>query len=285
MIGQLAFCLTAASALDPARVTQSASYRFVTDTEKSTWNAKQPAGSYATLGGSNTFSVINPLITPAESWIGPSSTTGIYFKSGNVGIGTTAPGSLLEVYKDQVSTTRIVINNPSVVNGAFKVISFKEGSNEQSYIGVASSGDATEPHRMFIWNTENARLQFGTNGSERMTILGSGNVGIGTTGPTAYLHLKAGTATASTAPLKFASGVSLTTPEAGAVEFNGTDFFLTPSTVRWKVARLPNSAAPAYTVTNAATDRSYDADATSLEELADVLGSLIADLKLTNIIA
>jgi hypothetical protein len=48
---------------------------------------------------------------------------------------------------------------------------------------------------------------------------------------------------------------------------------------------LPNSAAPAYTVTNAATDRSYDADATSLEELADVLGSLIADLKLTNIIA
>jgi len=30
------------------------------------------------------------LTTPAESWIGPSSTTGVYFKSGNVGIGTTS---------------------------------------------------------------------------------------------------------------------------------------------------------------------------------------------------
>ncbi len=32
---------------------------------------------------------LNALTTLAESWIGPSSTTGIYFKSGNVGIGTT----------------------------------------------------------------------------------------------------------------------------------------------------------------------------------------------------
>ena len=33
-----------------------------------------------------------------------------------------------------------------------------------------------------------------------------------------------------------------------------------------------------YTVTNGATDRAYDADATTTEELADVLGTLIADL-------
>ncbi len=55
----------------------------------------------------------------------------------------------------------------------------------------------------------------------------SGNVGIGTTAPSAVLHLKAGTATASTAPLKFTSGVVNTVPEAGAIEFDGTDFFLT----------------------------------------------------------
>ena len=35
--------LTSASALNPANVSQSASYRFVTDTEKSTWNGKQNA--------------------------------------------------------------------------------------------------------------------------------------------------------------------------------------------------------------------------------------------------
>lgn len=46
-----------------------------------------------------------------------------------------------------------------------------------------------------------------------------GNVGIGTISPTAVLHLKAGTAVASTAPLKFTSGPLNTTAEAGAIEF------------------------------------------------------------------
>lgn len=53
-----------------------------------------------------------------------------------------------------------------------------------------------------------------------------GNVGIGIS-PTAVLHLKAGTATASTAPLKFTSGTNLTTAEAGAMEYNGTSLFFT----------------------------------------------------------
>ncbi|KKP96499.1 MAG: hypothetical protein US04_C0001G0001, partial [Candidatus Nomurabacteria bacterium GW2011_GWD2_36_14] len=44
-------------------------------------------------------------------------------------------------------------------------------------------------------------------------------VAIGNITPTANLHIKAGTATANTAPLKFTSGTLLTTPEAGAIEF------------------------------------------------------------------
>ncbi|MEM4248187.1 MAG: LamG-like jellyroll fold domain-containing protein, partial [Candidatus Nanoarchaeia archaeon] len=46
-------------------------------------------------------------------------------------------------------------------------------------------------------------------------------VGIGVASPSALLHLKAGTATANTAPLKFTSGTDLTTPEDGALEFGG----------------------------------------------------------------
>ena len=57
----------------------------------------------------------------------------------------------------------------------------------------------------------------------------SGSVGIGITNPTAVLHLKAGTATASTAPLKLTSGTNLTTAEAGAIEYNGTVIYSTPS--------------------------------------------------------
>lgn len=40
----------------------------------------------------------------------------------------------------------------------------------------------------------------------------------------------------------------------------------------------------AYTVTNGTTDRTYDADATTVNELADVVATLIADLKATGII-
>lgn len=62
------------------------------------------------------------------------------------------------------------------------------------------------------------------------SFLTGGNVGIGTTSPKAVLHLKAGTSTAYTAPLKFTSGTLLGTAEAGAVEFLSDDFFATITT-------------------------------------------------------
>ena len=70
------------------------------------------------------------------------------------------------------------------------------------------------------------------SGAPKFMIDNSGNVGIGTTSPTATLHLKAGTADASTAPLKFTSGTNLTSPEAGAMEFAGTNLYFTPSASR-----------------------------------------------------
>lgn len=66
--------------------------------------------------------------------------------------------------------------------------------------------------------------------TEKMTIRGNGNIGIGLTAPSAYLHIKAGTATASSAPLKFTSGTLLATPEAGAVEFVTDDYYATITT-------------------------------------------------------
>lgn len=41
----------------------------------------------------------------------------------------------------------------------------------------------------------------------------------------------------------------------------------------------PSAISAAYTPTNVVTDRAYDADATTLDELADVVGTLIADLQ------
>jgi lysophospholipase L1-like esterase len=58
----------------------------------------------------------------------------------------------------------------------------------------------------------------------------SGNTSIGVSASTARLHITGGTATASTAPLKINSGTNLTTPEAGAIEYDGTEFYATNST-------------------------------------------------------
>jgi hypothetical protein len=58
-----------------------------------------------------------------------------------------------------------------------------------------------------------------------------GNVYFGNTGvtPTAKIHVAAGSATASTAPLKFTSGTNLTAVEAGVVEYDGTIMTATPN--------------------------------------------------------
>lgn len=52
----------------------------------------------------------------------------------------------------------------------------------------------------------------------------------GITTPTALIHLAAGTATASSSPIKFTAGTNLTTPEAGALEWDGANLYITQTT-------------------------------------------------------
>ena len=65
--------LTASSVLDPSKVTQSITYRFVTDAQVSAWNAKQDAGSYLTDAPSDgtTYGRKN------ANWAAVPSSTGI----------------------------------------------------------------------------------------------------------------------------------------------------------------------------------------------------------------
>lgn len=89
----------------------------------------------------------------------------------------------------------------------------------------------------------------------------SGFLGLGQT-PTAILHLKAGTATASTAPLKFTAGVVLTTPVSGNMETDATNnlYYTNSSATR---ARVGMWRYVAKTSTYTATDADYTIDCTS----------------------
>lgn len=68
-------------------------------------------GSAAMLNQANSFTLINPLTTIAESWIGPSATAGIYFKAGNVGFGTASPLYPVHVLGTTPGAQLVSINN------------------------------------------------------------------------------------------------------------------------------------------------------------------------------
>lgn len=81
----------------------------------------------------------------------------------------------------------------------------------------------------------------------------SGNIGIGlgTSAATARLHLPAGQASASNAPLKFTAGTNLTTAEDGAVEYDGSKFSFTVGGTRFSLGYLDipqNSQSANYTL-------------------------------------
>lgn len=139
-------------------------------------------------------------------------------------------------YKSQTSATGTLgiqvnnLNNTSATANSRLLLQTSTGggdpfirfvSNELNYI----SGFDQSSSKFFIG--------IGTDPSTMTTTnltFDSTSLGVMQTSPTAKLHLGAGTATSNTAPLKFTSGVNLTTVEAGAVEWDGTNLFITQTT-------------------------------------------------------
>jgi hypothetical protein len=98
-----------------------------------------------------------------------------FFNGGNVGIGTTSPSGKLSIQADATSDVDLRIfsdtaNTPRIYLG-------DTASQTQGAIGYYNSADA---------------LFFQSNGSERMRIDSSGNVGIGTTSPDELLDIEGG---------------------------------------------------------------------------------------------
>lgn len=120
---------------------------------------------------------------------------------GNVGIGTTNPGSLLNIYNSQNSSVELRIQNPNTGTAALSQISFltndATGSGGRGGLAVFNSTyTASGLYRTsgtYLYNNGSGGITisseaaypiyFATSSAERMRIDSSGNVGIGTASP------------------------------------------------------------------------------------------------------
>jgi len=150
-----------------------------------------------------------------------STSTGIYYDSGNVGIGTTSPGAKLDVIGTQGgSGIRLGYNDSTT------------GVNRYLHITPPAVGGVGEP---FIFNTNNA-LTFQTDSNDRLTINEQGNVGIGTTSPgyklqvngtssIGQLFLGAGTENQPSLVFGTATSTGLHLQAAGVIDVNVANQF------------------------------------------------------------
>ena len=115
----------------------------------------------------------------------------------NVGIGTISPDSAFHIKANTPGTVgshpagQLIIQDPDdTVFGNAVITGYESdgsGNPDQQlwYLGSSSSSNSN----IIFLNRRNALLQFGTSGSTRMTILGNGDVGIGTTSPDSKLQI------------------------------------------------------------------------------------------------
>ena len=158
-------------------------------------------------------------------------------------------------------------------------VSKRVKANFNNIMQMGTDADQNATGDFWISNNATGNFPFYVGASDRVFIGG----GLVAPTPTARLHLGAGVAAASGAPFKLTTGVLNTAAEQGAMEFVTPTLYFSPTGTR-KVIPLAPVTPSAFTPTNVTVDRSFDANATTLDEVADVLGQLIADLQATGII-
>jgi hypothetical protein len=141
---------------------------------------------FVSSSGANNFSMGVNHTTPyfgIKAGAGMDTPNFAIASSGNVGIGTSSPSSQLNIVGlgSNIFTDGLRVTRTSGTN-QYGVVNYKGGS--LNLLAVDTIGSA--PEIDFLTSTD------GSTSTVRMVILPSGNVGIGTTSPTANLHINAG---------------------------------------------------------------------------------------------
>jgi hypothetical protein len=154
--------------------------------------------------------------------------TTINHNGGNVGIGTSSPARILEITSATNTQSYLRISGASgnAADTNFAGIEFFNNDGSQAGPNVASfiearAIDSTGAGSHLVFGTQVAEASEGARATEKMRILGNGNVGIGTTTPVAILHLGSPTTATYNRVLRVGSG-SATDGNGNYIEFPST---------------------------------------------------------------
>jgi hypothetical protein len=181
----------------------------------------------------------------------------LYSSAGGSIISNTSGASVLNIPNSSLH----LINGTATSNYTALNI-YRSGANSGWHIGSIASGNGficaggyrVDGTNWMALETVVSCLQIGASGftfqcNPAATIGGNtvpptvlqvgttGKLSVGGTAGTAYVHLPASTTAASTAPLKFTSGVNMTTPEDGAIEYVASHLWFTVGSTRYQLDR------------------------------------------------
>ena len=152
------------------------------------------ASGSSVVAVSGSVLTVNPDSLDYDFHVKPDTGVGMFVQgsSGNVGIGTTNPGSKLEVYQEleandvgdsilTVTNTRLNTGSSSATIGF--VTDEVDGSTADKRAQISASYDGTNGGKLVL-STHN-----GTSLNQALTIKNDGNVGIGTTNPSENLEI------------------------------------------------------------------------------------------------
>lgn len=220
-----------------------------------------------------------------------------YF-AGATGIGSSVPLGKLEVKQAQntnaatFTTPHLKLTDSGTTNSTgTTAITLAVSTTDNYGVSLAALRAGTGGTPSF-----SLRLHENSAAGTEMLRVNSTGFGFGVTSPSAYLHLKAGSTAASSAPVKFTSGSLMTTPEAGALEFLTDKAYLTITTgtarkeLTLNDAALTSGTTPVATTNGRLTDGliiaqgTYTPTATGVTNVDSATGTVCQYLRVGNVV-